>query len=396
MIRLLIIITAFFALQPAYAAKNDKPTSIPPGLYKKLKKTEELIAKKSYSKAEQNLNSMLASVKKKSYGHATVLRSLSSVYALKGQYKKAANALSRSIALNVLPKEQEQQAILNLGQLYMATENYAKAIRTLEPWLAAHPNTEVQINVLVANAYAQLKRYRKALPYIKKAIAKTKKPKESWYQLNLALYFELKDYASAARVLKKLIRLYPDKKTYWQQLSSVYQQLKQYKKAVSVKHLAYKKGLIESEKEILDLANLFLYIRSPYRAANLIKQGFDQNKIRRTSKNWETLAHAWSMAKEKNKAINALEQASKLNDKGALYLQLGQIYIEQEKWNQAIKSLKKAISKGGLKDTGSTYLLLGMSYFEQKNNKLAKNAFLKASKYGKHKKTALRWLDYIG
>lgn len=395
MIRLLILISSFVLLQPAYAVKNDKPTTISPGLYKKLQKAEQLVAKKSFSQAEKKLKTLLVNVKKNSYGHATVLRSLSSVYALKEQYNKAAETLSSSIALKVFPKKQEQQAILNLGQLYMATENYSKAIRTLEPWLANNPNTNARINVLVANAYSQLKRYRKAIPYIEKAIAKTKKPQESWYQLNLALYFELKNYSSAVGVLKKLIRLYPDKKTYWDQLSSVHQQLKQYKKAISVKHLAYKKGLIETEKGLLELANLFLYIGSPYRAANLLKNGFDQKKIKRNSKNWETLAQAWNMAKEQDLAINALEKASKLNEKGRLYLRLGQIYVEQEKWNLAIKSLNKAISKGGVKDTGSIYMLLGMSYFETKKNKLAKNSFIKAAKYSKNKKAALQWLNYI-
>jgi tetratricopeptide (TPR) repeat protein len=377
------------------AEKNDKPTTISPWLYKKLTKTESLISKKSYQQAEQNLKKLLPDVKKKSYEQATVLRSLSSVYALKGQYKKATETLSQAIALNVFPRKQEQQVILNLGQLYMAIEQYAKAIKTLQPWLANNPNTDVQINVLVANAYAQLKQYRKALPYIKKAIAQTKKPEESWYQLNLAIYYELKKYTSAARILKKLIHLYPENKTYWQQLSSVYQQLNQYKKAVSTKHLAYKKGFIKSEKGILDLANLYLYIGSPYKAATLLQDTIKQKKIKNNSKNWETLANAWLMSKEFDHAVNALETASNLNAKGRLYQQLGQIYVEQEKWESAITALNKAISKKGLKNSGVTYLLLGMSHYELNNTKQAEKYFVKASQTSKNKKAAMQWLKYI-
>jgi tetratricopeptide (TPR) repeat protein len=243
---------SFFLLNPVYAEKNEKPKSISPSLYKKLKKTETLISKKSYQQAETKLKALLTDVKQGSYEQAIVLRSLSSVYALKEQYKKAAEALSRCLNLKVLPGSQEQQGIQNLGQLYMATEQYAKAIKTLEPWLAENPKKiDGQINVLIANAYAQLKHYRKALPYIKKAIASAKKPEESWYQLNLALYYELDNYSSAATLLKQLVRRYPDKKTYWSQLSSVYQQLKQYKKAVSIKRLAYKNDFITTEKELM-------------------------------------------------------------------------------------------------------------------------------------------------
>jgi len=251
------------------------------------------------------------------------------------------------------------------------------------------------MNVMVANAYAQLKDYRKALPYIKKAIAQSKKPKESWYQLNLAIYFELKQYSSAAEILKKLIRLYPDKKTYWSQLSSVYQQLKQYKKAASTKHLAYKMGFIKTEKDLLELANLLLYIGSPYKAAALLKDSINNKKIKSNSKNWESLANAWRTAKEFDHAVIALEAASKLNDKGSLSQQLGQIYFEQEKWSSAITALNKAISKGGLKNTGATYLLLGMSHYELKKIEQAKKYFLKAAQYSKNKKAARQWLNYI-
>ncbi|MCF6251711.1 MAG: tetratricopeptide repeat protein [Methylococcaceae bacterium] len=391
---ILLFCILFFSV--VHAEKNEKPISISPALYKKFKKTETLISNKSYQQAEQKLKTMLTSVKQGSYEQAIVLRSLSSVYALKEQYKKAAEALSRCLNLKVLPESQEQQGLQNLGQLYMATEQYAKAIKTIEPWVAKNPKKiDAQINALIANAYAQLKRYRKALPYIKKAIAAAKKPEESWYQLNLALYYELDNYSSAATLLKQLVRRYPDKKTYWSQLSSVYQQLKQYKKAVSIKRLAYKNGFIATEKELLELVNLYLYIGSPYKAAKLLKDEIDKKRISSSSKNWETLANAWTMAKEFDAAVNALERASKLNAKGSLYQQLGQIHVEQEKWQQAINALNKAISKGGLKQTGSTYILLGMSYYELNNIKQAKKSFLNAAKYSKNKKAAHQWLEYI-
>lgn len=395
MIRILALVLSLSLFFPAYAEDKEKKPTISPWLYKKLQKSEQLIAKKSYSQAEQKLKAILKDTKEKSYEQAIVFRSLSSVYALNGQYKKAASALAKAINLDVLPKSQEQKAILNLGQLYMAIEKYAQAINMLEPWLIKNQNPNAQVHVLVANAYAQLKKYRKALPHIKKAIAKTRKPEESWYQLNLALYYELENYASAAKILQKLIALYPDKKEYWNQLASTYQQIKQYKKAVSIKHLAYKKGFINKEKDILALVNLFLYVNSPYKAASLLKQSISQKKITYSSKNWETLAHAWTMAKEFDHAIKALEVSSGLSEKGRLYQQLGQIHVEQEQWGKAIQAFNKALSKGNLKNTGATYLLLGMSFYEKNNNKQARKFFLKAAQYSKTRKAAKQWLKYI-
>jgi tetratricopeptide (TPR) repeat protein len=393
--RLLILFICCFLVFSVNAKESKKTTTVSPWLYKKSKTVEKLIAKKSYQQAQQKLESILSDIKKGEYEHAFVLKSLSSVHALKGRYSKAAELLAQSIDLKVMPEEEEQRAILNLGQLYMATEQYAKAIKTLEPWLKTHTNLDMQINVLVANAYTQLKHYRKALPYIKKAIRQSKKPKESWYQLNLALYYELEEYTPATDILKILISSYPDKQTYWQQLSSIYQQVKQYKKALSVKDLAYKKGFITAEKEILELANLFLFIGSPFKAAKLIEQEINQKRIKHISKNWEILANAWTMAKEFDHAIKALEIASDLNSKGSLYLQLGQLYVEQEKWSQAIKSLNNALNKGGLKNTGSAHLLLGMSYYELNDLEKANKSLLKATKYNKSKKAARQWAEYI-
>jgi tetratricopeptide (TPR) repeat protein len=393
MIRVLILAICFSLSTPTFAEK--KPQQLPVWLYKKLEKTEAFIAKKSYPQAEQGLKEAIAKVKPNSYGHAMTLRSLSSVYALNGQYKKAGKALAQCVALNILPEDQEQQALLNLGQLYMATEQYTKAIQTLEPWLAKHSSSDADINALIANAYTQLKKYRKALPYIEKAISQSKKPNESWYQLNLALYYQIENYSSAAGILKILIRKHPHKKQYWEQLSSTYQQLKNYKKALSTQQLAYKKKLLTSEKEILNLANLFLYTGAPYKAAKLLDHELKQKAIKHTSKNWEILANSWQQAKEFDRAISALETASTLNSKGSLYQQLGSIYASQEKWDHAITSLNKAINKGELKNQGSAYLLLGMSYFELNKTSQAKKVFLQAAQYSKTKKEARQWLNFI-
>ena len=107
------------------------------------------------------------------------------------------------------------------------------------------------------------------------------------------------------------------------------------------------------------------------------------------------MANSWQQAKEFDRAISALETASKLDDKGSLYQQLGSIYASQEQWNEAVISLNKAISKGGLKKPGSTYLLLGISYYELKKTDQARKVFLQAASYSRAKKEANQWLEYM-
>ncbi len=396
MTRLTLLLLCFVLIcLPAFAKEAEKSTVVSASLYRKLSKVEKLIDKKAYSKARKTLMNALGSVKKGTYEEAVVLRTLASVYAMQEQYSQAAKYLSKALALEVLPEKQRQQALLNLGQIYMALGKYAKAVKILQPVLKANSKLDAQMAILLANAYTQLKQYHKALPYVEQAIRMSKKPPESWYQLNLALLYELGRYSAAASILEQLIAKFPEKKQYWMQLSSVYQQLKQYKKALAIRDLAYRKGLITKQKEILDLVNLYLYVDLPYKAARLLQTEINNKRVKGTSKNWELLANAWTQAKEYKKATQALEKASSLNPKGTLYQQLGRIYVEQENWPAAINALTKALQKGGLKDPGNAYLLLGMSYYELKKINKAKHAFIQAKKYKKTRKSARQWLDYI-
>jgi len=374
----------------------EKSTAISPWLYKQLSKSEKLIGKQAYSEARAKLLKILPELDNNSYEQAITLRSLASVYALENQYQKSAKLLEQALATNALTADLQQQTLLNLGQLYMATEQYQKAVDTLDPWLKKSPDTKnIPVRVLLANAYTQLKKYRKALPYIEYAVKHSKQPNESWLQLNLALHYQLENYSAAADILRMLVAQYPDKKDYWQQLASVYLQIQQYTNALTVKQMAYKKGYIRSESEILQLFNLFLYNKQPYQGATLLSKELESRNVKQNSQNWEILANAWTLAREYKQAINALEKASALHPEGELYLQLGRIHVEQDMWPAAISAINKALEKGGLKQTGEAYILLGMSYYETGQLKSAENTFKKAMSYSKTKKSAAQWLNYI-
>ena len=374
-------------------AKTEKKT-ISAALYKTLESSEKLIANKAYGQAINQLKTALTKTAQGSYEQAMLLRNLASVYSLQENYAKAAQYLSKAVASKALNAEQQQQSLLNLGQLYMATEQYNKAVKAFEPWLKKH-KADAQTSILLANAYTQLKRPKKALPHIKRAIKLTKKPPEAWYQMQLALHYQLHDYQGASVLLKRQLNKNPDNKDYWKQLSSLYHQLKDYKKAATVQHLAYQKGLIQSEKSLLELANLLLYVNSPHQAARLLEKEMRQGRIKSNSKHWELTANAWTIAREFDPAEHALQTASKMNSKGSLYQQLGQIYVEKEQWQKAVSVLTKAINKGSLKNTGNAYLLLGMSHHELKHHDLANQAFSQATKYKRSQKSAQQWLNYI-
>ena len=58
-----------------------------------------------------------------------------------------------------------------------------------------------------------------------RAIAAADEPKESWYQLLVAIYFELNEYQNAAKAARTMVSIWPEKKSYWEMLQGAYQEL---------------------------------------------------------------------------------------------------------------------------------------------------------------------------
>lgn len=377
------------------AASDDEPVTVSPAVYKQLQRIDALLEKSAYSKALQKLNALLSEMAAKSYEKAVILRSMASVYSRQGKFKKAADALEKSIATGMLPLGQKAQALVNLGELYVAGGQYKKAIALLKAGIDRAKSPTSDQYFTLANTYALLKQYKNAIPYMNKAVALAKKPKESWYKLLLAMYYESEDYSGAVVVLQKMIAKFPPNKDYWFQLIALHQQQNDYKKALAAYELAYQEGFVSLPADILGLVNMMLLQNIPYRAAELIEKEISAGRLNNSSKHWEMSADAWTDAREYDKATAALKKASAIHPTGEFYYRLGRLYIEQENWNNAHAALLKAFDKGGLKDPGNAQILFGVSCYELHFTKKAVRAFNNARNYKNTRKIGRQWLDYI-
>ena len=390
---MLLVLVVYSIVLPA--ASGDKTKTVSPAIYKQLHRIDALLEKSAYSKALQNLNALLPDTAAKSYAKAMILRSMASVYSRQGEFKKAAGALEKSLATGALPLDQKAQAQVNLGELYVAGDQYKKAIALLKAGIDRAKSPTSEQYFILANSYAQLKLYKKAIPYMNKAVKLAKKPKESWYKLLLAMHYESDDYSGAVPVLKKMISRFPPNKDYWFQLIGLHQQLNDYKKALAVNELAYREGFVSAPADILNLANMMLLQNTPYKAAELIEKEINTGRLQNSFKNWEQSANAWTDAREYDKAVAALKKAAALHPSGEFFYRLGRLYIEQEKWNNARAALIKAFEKGGLKDPGNAQILFGMSCYELHLTQKAVRAFNKAQNYKNTRKIGRQWVDFI-
>ena len=207
-----------------------------------------------------------------------------------------------------------------------------------------------------------------------------------------------------------LVNLYP-KKLYFIKLCGVYGQLGRERDYMITLKAAYLKDFLNKESEYLALAQLLLLNKNPYWAADVLVSGqkkmitivdeeTEEEKIepvvKDTEKNLKLLADSWRMAQEIDKAIPILERSAEMSKDGNSYVILGNLYLSEDRVEQAIKAINKGLEKGDIKNLSQVYLTLGQAYFELQNFEEARTNFRIAARDKKKtvKTQANTWLKY--
>ncbi len=374
-----------------------KKKSLSQHTYKMLMAAQESLGAGDTGRAISSLQKLLAELESRPYEQAIVLQGLSHAYISQEKYRSAIPPLKQSVALRALPDEPQQRAHYNLIRLYMATEDFAEAISQLEIWLDQVKTPPAEAYVMLATAHLQLEHYQSAIEPLRTAIKISKTPKESWYQSLLGAYNELEQHDHCATLLHTMLQRFPDRPNYWRQLVGIQLTQERYHDALATMELAYLRGHIKSEKELLNLAQLYLHLNAPYKAAALIEREIKQGHIDKSEKSWEHVANAWLLARETSKAIAALESAGITARNPQLGLQLARLYIESRRWAEADDTLSAIIDTGKLDaaDTGQAWMLLGIVRHETKSTEAARTAFIQAGKYRKTASSARQWLAFL-
>ena len=363
--------------------------------FKRLGAAQEALTVDDYVTAEEQLEEMLKSTRLNTHEVALMHQTWAYLHSERDNYPAAIKEFEAAIATGGLPLSVELSVLYNIAQLYIVTEQYREGIAKLQEWFRLTEQPTAAAYVLLANGYVQLDDFASALPHAKKGVAMSvNNPRESWVRLLLALHFQLEEYRETADVLATLVTLWP-KKSYWMQLSSIYATLGEDHKSLTVMQIAYGENYLTESREIVRLAQLYLYHEIPYRGAKVLEKGFEDEVVEETEKNFELLANSWIRAQELEKALPPLARAADLSEDGNLYMRIGQIHVEAEDWKRAAGSLSTAIDKGELDRPGLANLLLGIAHFNEGKYTAAKRSFTRASKYERTRKSARQWIRHV-
>ncbi|WNZ55993.1 tetratricopeptide repeat protein [Microbulbifer sp. MKSA007] len=381
--------------------KTRKVPAMREAAYKKLEKAQEAADAEDWAGALAALKEMDASKKRyNGYEVAQMYNFFGVVYYSTENYKEAIPYFKKVLAQGEknLPVALEVGTLFTLAQLYFVTEDYKQAINYLNQWFKVSDRITADSYALRAQAYNQIGNQDKALADINIAVSMFEKegkiPKEGWFGLQQYVYFERGDYPKVAAVLEKLVQYYP-KPAYYKTLGAVYGELKRDKDQLHMMEAAYLAGALEKDKDLLNMGYLFMGHEMPYKGAKVIARGIQDKKIPRTAKNLETLAQAYQMSQELQKAIPQLEAAAQLSDKGEIYSRLAGIYLDLDQNEKALSMGKKALAKGGIKRVDQLHIVMGMANANLKRYDAALKSLKLARKDERSEKFANQWISFV-
>lgn len=372
---------------------DEQAGNIPESSYRAIELAIEDLSNDAYAEAEARL--LKVTDRSEGYERAIVFQTLGFVYAQQEQLKPALEAFEEALATGALPLKSQEDLTYNVGQIYIADEQYERGVETItryfeiacaEPPAAAH--------MMIANAHAQLSQYEPALEQVRQALAKTDDVQESWLQLKLALHYELKDFDACAETLIELIAMTPDSGDYWKQLSGVLLEVEQPEDSLAVLALAKRQGLLDSERDVKSIASVYMLLEIPFKAGLVFEEGLASGLVEPTADNYEYLSDTWIAAREWDKAEASLRLAAEKSPNGDLWKRLAQVMMEKEDWQAAKDALELAVD-AGVSDEGQTHYLLGVAAYQAGDMSGAERALRAAVSDPESGQQARQWLDHI-
>jgi tetratricopeptide (TPR) repeat protein len=380
------------------ARKTRKTPAMREKTYKSLSTARELAEAEDFVGALQALDRLSRQKNLNSYEIAQMHNFYGFIHFSQENYTAAIRDYKKVLAQANLPLGMETTTIYTLAQLYFTEEDYVGAEKQLRKWFAIAENPGPNPYVLLGQALYQQNKYREAIVPVEKAISiaagQGKPPKENWLLLLRVFYFELNDMAKVEQILKQLLVINP-KKDYWIQLSGIFGERDNFDKQLIAYEMTYIQGMLETSRQHVTMAQLYLQSGIPYKAGKVMAAGFKNGTIEKNARNYRLAAQAWSMAQEDDKAIPMLVAAAKLSDDGELDVRLANAYYNLGQWKKATNSSRSGIRKGGLKRNDQANILLGMALYNQDRYSNAIAAFKIARRDDRSSRIAKQWIAHI-
>jgi tetratricopeptide (TPR) repeat protein len=239
-------------------------------------------------------------------------------------------------------------------------ENYDRSIKALLQCIELD-NSKAVIYYELGKNYVKLKNFGAAEDALKKAISK--EPSNEWYLDELyGVYYELDDYDKALKTVKQLVKFHPD---YKEDLAALYLRNKKFKAALKI--------LDELDKEFGISESRDAMRNQIYNATGNDKDRIENLEERVASNpnnetNYLNLIYRYSEQGNKEKAFEtALELLKSIPDSHLVHLALYKFYLDDNKHQEAIASMKIVLTSPKIKADAKAKVLNDFVVFVRNN-----------------------------
>ncbi|GGB64031.1 tetratricopeptide repeat protein [Shewanella inventionis] len=343
---------------------------------------------------DQAISILLEANAKNDFDKAYVDRMLGNFYAEKGQMGTAIKYLKTAVNADILGGTDHAATMRLYADLLLQEKKFKEAIPYYYKWMDFTCKADAQMYRRIGIAHTELKEWDKVLQVADKGLSLADAPDKGLYQMKLTAYFNQKKYRDAVKVLEIMVPLFQDDKRLWVQLAQFYLMTEDYDKSLATYDLAYKNGFLETDGNITRLSQLLAQKGSPYKAATIFEKHMKSGLIAENEKSLSTLAGFYHNAKELKEAAYYYGKAAAISGKGDLYLKQGRLLALDQKYNDAIPVLKKALD-AGIDNPGEAQFELALAYLSLKKYKSAYNRAVLAANDKKTERSARSYISYI-
>lgn len=321
-----------------------------------------------------------------------------------GDTKGAIALQKQALDSNALPNNNYFQGLQSLAQMYIADEDYDKALATTDTWISQSGAQAPEIYALRGNAYYRLQKYPEAVAAIEKARTLSKEPQPSWDQIEMASYFAMDQYDKAAKLAEAALAKDPNNSSLLQNVVVIYINAHQTDKALALLERARANGQIKDESGYMNMAKMYdnLAQSGPDTKANagkaveVLKEGMDKGIVPPSFDSYKLLGDSYGIAGDYKNAVIAYGKASPDAKTGEVDFLRGQMLENLDRHKEAVEALNQAIAKGGFKRVGAAYLTLGNAELGLDNKSAAIEAYKKAEQDPETAADARRTLKQLG
>ena len=338
------------------------------------------------------------SASNKSYDHFVILRTYAYFLLSQDRNEEALSYLKIADKKDRMPDYDVFMLKYVLGQVLYVNGERDAAKKSFLEWVKLGTDKNFDLRpegyATLATIYAQDAEWDDALIYITLALENTSIFMENWAQLKFSIHAEKKQYMLALEVAQDLVRFKPKNKAYIEQMAGVYNEIRFEEESLASLEFKLQQNLLTKSSEYVNLANFYLYKKLPIDASKVIEKGLKLEVLDNDIKNNELLSNAFIIAKDFKNAIRALINVTKISDDSKYDYRIGQIYLQNSEYSNAIKFFKIARNKGWESKPGSLELLIGICFIELDDFDSARVELAKASNFGKEEEVD-PWVSYM-